>query len=830
MTSSRAPNAKTMELLAPAGGVEAGLAAFQYGADAVYLGLKRFSARADADNFTLEGFDSLVGYAHSLAPRRRVFVTLNTLVLQTELASVARLIGPMADVGVDAVIVQDLGVLRLLRRHFPELELHASTQLAAHDRPGVEALARMGFKRVTLARELTLDEIRDCASVPGCEVETFLHGALCYSYSGLCLLSSHEMGRSGNRGRCAYPCRDRWRAESVCPQSAELAPEAKSGFAFSMKDLALGEFVPALRDAGVACLKIEGRKKSPLYVATTVDYYRSLVDGTLDPAKRAEREADLKAVFSRPWTKLFAQSNRDKDVADRDFVGHRGVRIGTVERVVKAGKTVSVRFEANRALSKHDGLQIDIPGLDRPFGFGVSDLRAVGSARGALEVPAGTHVDVPLPEDYPTIPEGAPIYCSSSQAVKSRFKVASPNLKAFRSRLPLHLEAQLSASALELVARVPDRKVELTQSLAGPFEPAKDAAKMDGAARAAFEKLGDTRFRLEAWSWKNAEGLFVPVSRLNEARRLLCEALEAKVAAQSQERTDSAVVSCEEGAAARLSREGLRWSIKVDRIKSLGEFGPEEWAAIDEVVVDVSREPLDDLDHKLRKLAERSGRPIRVALPMVSRGWESKPLEAKVALLRGAGFERWEAANASAFARLTSGLIDLATDWSVYVLNRLAAQQVIDWGATRFCLSPEDGLENMKPLLSEYGERAVVIAYQDTPLFVSESCPYANLKGGCPGPAQCDFERMDLVSSHGGKVLAINDRCRTWVVNANPFSLAGRLEALRQAGARSLRADFIHRQYSEAEVCSLFRRLRTGEPVAGHRGNFERGLGGGAGE
>jgi len=145
-------------------------------------------------------------------------------------------------------------------------------------------------------------------------------------------------------------------------------------------------------------------------------------------------------------------------------------------------------------------------------------------------------------------------------------------------------------------------------------------------------------------------------------------------------------------------------------------------------------------------------------------------------------------------------------------------------GASRFSLSPEDGLENMRELLAEFGERATVIAYQDTPLFISESCPYANLKGSCPGPAKCKYEQMDLVSSHGGRVLAINDRCRTWVVNAVPFSLADRLEMLTQAGARSLRADFVHRPYAAADLVKIFRRLRSGEPVAGHRGNFERGL------
>ncbi|HET6439590.1 MAG TPA: peptidase U32 family protein, partial [Anaeromyxobacter sp.] len=260
------------ELLAPAGGPEAGLAALQQGADAVYLGLKRFSARADAQNFTLEELDQLVGYARSLEPSRRVFVAVNTLVLDAELDGLVEALGAVADVGADALIVQDLGVARVARRHFPELELHASTQLAAHGRAAVETLRDLGFARVTLARELTLAEIREAAAVPGVEVETFVHGALCYSYSGLCLFSSQVVGRSGNRGQCAYPCRDRWEVAAV--NGRPPGPELGGGFAFSMKDLALPDHVGALREAGVACLKIEGRKKGPLYVAAAVDFYR----------------------------------------------------------------------------------------------------------------------------------------------------------------------------------------------------------------------------------------------------------------------------------------------------------------------------------------------------------------------------------------------------------------------------------------------------------------------------------------------------------------------------------------------------------------------------
>src|SRR5512142_244170 len=282
---------RRVELLAPAGGLDAGLAALQYGADAVYLGLQRYSARADAQNFTLDELDRFLGHARALTPARRVFVAVNTLVLDDELDGLVGTLGDLADLGVDAIIVQDLGVARVARRHFPELELPASTQLAAHSRAGVEVLHDLGFARVTLARELTLDEIRDAASVPGVEVEAFLHGALCYAYSGLCLFSSQLVGRSGNRGACAYPCRDRFEVTSL--DGPPMPDRLRSGFAFSMKDLALPDHVGALRDAGVACLKIEGRKKGPTYVAAAVDYYRRLLDGTLTPAERSDREADL---------------------------------------------------------------------------------------------------------------------------------------------------------------------------------------------------------------------------------------------------------------------------------------------------------------------------------------------------------------------------------------------------------------------------------------------------------------------------------------------------------------------------------------------------------
>jgi hypothetical protein len=169
--------------------------------------------------------------------------------------------------------------------------------------------------------------------------------------------------------------------------------------------------------------------------------------------------------------------------------------------------------------------------------------------------------------------------------------------------------------------------------------------------------------------------------------------------------------------------------------------------------------------------------------------------------------------------------LDLATDWSVYVLNRLAAEAVTRMGVSRFALSPEDGLANMTPLFAEYGPRAVAIVYQDTPLFVAESCAYANLIGGCPGKANCSFDEMQMVSSHGERVTALDYHCRTIVLNQGPFCLSTRLKNLAAAGAKSLRADFVYRRYEPEEVRDVWRRLRAGKPIpGGHAANFDRGV------
>ena len=276
-----------MELLAPAGGMEQLRAAVQSGADAVYLGAGSFSARAGAANFSYEELKEAVRYCHVYGVK--VHCAVNTLIKEKEFELAAATAAAVNECGADAVIVQDLGLAAYIRKAFPDLELHASTQMTVTSLEGVRFLEEKGFNRVVLARELSIDEIRAIALEARAEIEVFVHGAICMSYSGQCLMSSMLGGRSGNRGRCAQPCR----------QFYELDGGGKKhgAYVLSPKDMALIEHLDELRRAGVASLKIEGRLKSPEYVSTVTGVYRKY----LDAPHRVEKNdmEELKNAFSR---------------------------------------------------------------------------------------------------------------------------------------------------------------------------------------------------------------------------------------------------------------------------------------------------------------------------------------------------------------------------------------------------------------------------------------------------------------------------------------------------------------------------------------------------
>ncbi len=274
---------RKIELLSPAGGVEALHAAVQNGADAVYLGEKSFSARQSAENFDNESLKEAVKYAHQRGTL--VYLAMNTLVGQKELAGFEKGVAEAAECGVDALIIQDFGGAEIARRVCPELPVHASTQMSAHNEKDVEYLLKRGFSRIVLARGLTSEEISKIYKNTGASLEVFVHGALCVCVSGQCLMSSFIGGRSGNRGRCAQPCRQLYTAEG------------KKGYFLSPRDLCLLDEITALNEAGVESLKIEGRMKSGEYVATVTGIYRKYLDNPQKAEKNDIKE--LEGVFVR---------------------------------------------------------------------------------------------------------------------------------------------------------------------------------------------------------------------------------------------------------------------------------------------------------------------------------------------------------------------------------------------------------------------------------------------------------------------------------------------------------------------------------------------------
>ena len=326
-----------IELLAPAGSFEALKAAVEAGADAVYLAGEKFGARAYAENFAGEKLLEAVEFAHLRGVA--IHVTVNTIIADSELDEFAEYLKFLRRANVDALLVQDLGAALLTKKFAPEIPLHASTQMTIHNSAGVRALAELGFSRAVLSRELTLDEIKKICRESPIETEIFIHGALCVCWSGQCLMSSLIGGRSGNRGRCAQPCRLPY--ELVDDAGKNLLSSAGK-YLLSPKDLNTLELLPELIETGVTSLKIEGRMKRPEYVATVVKVYRDALDKNFSTP---EDKRKLAQIFNRDFTTAYLEKNPGKNLISDMKPNNRGVLIGRVAEVGRDKITLSGRSD-----------------------------------------------------------------------------------------------------------------------------------------------------------------------------------------------------------------------------------------------------------------------------------------------------------------------------------------------------------------------------------------------------------------------------------------------------------------------------------------------------
>lgn len=297
-----------MKIVAPAGSIERFYAAIKAGADEIYMGLKGFGARRNAVNLTLEEYKEALDYAHARGVK--VFLTLNTIMMDVEIEAIATNLGELYKYGLDAVIVQDFGLAEFIKINFPELELHGSTQMTVANHVEANYLKSIGFERVVLPRELTFEEIKKIREKSDIELEIFVSGALCISYSGNCYMSSFIGGRSGNRGMCAQPCRKKY-----------ISDGNDVGYALSPKDQLYGyEEIQKLKEIGIDSIKLEGRMKEPNYVFQTVSYYKGLIDGNNVEEKSSQ-------IFNRGYSTGYFYKNRE-NIMNKNFASHLGKRIG----------------------------------------------------------------------------------------------------------------------------------------------------------------------------------------------------------------------------------------------------------------------------------------------------------------------------------------------------------------------------------------------------------------------------------------------------------------------------------------------------------------------
>ena len=490
------------ELALPAGSLQCALYAFKGGADAVYLGLKDFSARKGAVNFTFDDVRKLKEIC--LAQGKKFYITLNTLLYDNELPHAYTLLKQLDYLHPDGIIVQDLGIAKLIRDNFPALELHGSTQLAVHTVQGVKELQALGFTRVVLSRELSFEEISKIRlACPDIELKVFIHGALCYGFSGLCMASENITGRSANRGACAQICRT-W-----FTNPKESNSPCSSSWLFSMKDLCLGELVKKYQEIGIDSLKVEGRMKGPEYVYWCAKYYSLLLDG-LDETKEEVKWAKecMQTSFSRETTTGFFNTKQNGSCSSENMVcssypSHKGIQVGTIEKVLNS-KAI-IRFSKPVAL--RDGLLVLSRGekIMDSCGFGLSFIEGGRSFISAGEVAT---INFPTNSFSKKPSFGTPIYCTSRH--NQNLPLISENLGGYKK--PIDLKILLKPNTINVNGT--DFACQIQQANK-PLDIQNSFEKIFQASDKSYFTAG--KIKIENQS--DFESPFIPLSLLKNVRR-----------------------------------------------------------------------------------------------------------------------------------------------------------------------------------------------------------------------------------------------------------------------------------------------------------------------
>ena len=484
-----------MELLAPVGDLKSFYAAVYHGADAVYLGLQSFNARMKADNFTTDNISEIVKFAHIY--NVKVYVTINILIKDSEVDEFLEMVRVCVRAKVDAFIIQDLGMARLLLEHFQNIVLHASTQMGIHNLSGAKFLEQFGFKRVVLARETKLEDIKLIKAETNLEIEYFAQGALCVAFSGNCYLSSLKNGNSGNRGKCLQLCRLPYQVYA----DEKLLTE---GYYLSAKDLCLMKRLQELSAAGVDCLKLEGRLKRPSYVAQVTRSYRQMLDH-FDTAKVEKEKANISELFSRGEFNEQAYLYHNFKIINPQNGNHRGKKIGRVVATTKFKNIYKITLQLKEAIGQNDAIRL-MQGKSQ-FSIGVGNVNVLSN--GNVEIFSTQNV-----------PAGYDVYL-----LKSTKKESGLNDYARYLDVDFYFTAEVGQPA-KLIANYGDIAVAVTGEKL--LEKARTAGITVEQVSKQLSKLQETKFRLHHLECVLGD-VFMAVSELNELRRRIIVAIEKAI-------------------------------------------------------------------------------------------------------------------------------------------------------------------------------------------------------------------------------------------------------------------------------------------------------------
>lgn len=796
--------ADPVELLAPAGDWDCVHAAIENGADAVYFGLDcGFNARHRARNFGLADLPELT----KLLRRRGVrgYATLNTLVFPSEMAPLVEVIVQIAASGVDAVLVQDFGVARLVREICPELEIHASTQMSLTSAETIAVAADLALSRVVLARELSVAEIRKIAAETTMPLEVFIHGALCVAYSGQCLTSESLGGRSANRGQCAQACRLPY--DLVCDGADHELGDVR--YLLSPQDLAGYDALPDLIDAGIASVKIEGRLKTPEYVANITSHYRQAIDQALANQavsidEQAKREMELS--FSRGFSPGWLEGNDHKRLVPGRHSAKRGIELGNILAV--RGERIQLELAAPVALG--DGLAIDVEEAEESQGGRIYSLDD-RKRRGSKKLAAGELAWIGFGRgeiDWSVVRVGASVFKNDDPALNRRLRQSFAGEDPVR-RQPIDLEVIAeTGQPLVVIGRAGSRRVEvraaspLSAATKHPIEPAMLREKLG--------RLGGTPFELRNLEATIDGAPMVPMGLLNQTRRDLVAALIEALEQPPPRNINIAgaqqlLQPIEEPASTNQTTKLAVLCRTLEQLQAACDAGS------DCVYADF---------HDIRQYREAvpiaNERKVPIALASVR---IQKPGE--MGLLKVLGRHHPDyllARNLAALDHCRQQSIPAIADFSLNVSNHRSAQWIRSLGAMRFTASYDLNRQQLVGLIDSIPASWLeVVIHQHMPMFHMEHCVFCSVlspgtdKTNCGRP--CDRHLVKLRDRIGAEhPLQADVACRNTLYNAQPQSGAEIVGELLSRRIGWMRIELLEEDAdATASHIALYRRLLAGE-------------------